>query len=105
MGRYLRVNAGTGTINSTKQDVTVIRFVTAEAAKRNWPWLCAYGISMVAVIVASFFFSGWVSVAVSAFVDVLSMVVALVMIQDVIMIANDTGWNGKEFCLRRAASN
>jgi hypothetical protein len=91
MGKYLRMNAGTGTFNLSNQDVTLIRSVTAEAAKRNWPWLCAYGISIIAVIVASFFFSGWISVAVSAFVAVLSLVVALVMIQDVIMIANDTG--------------
>jgi hypothetical protein len=90
MGKYLRMNAGTGTFDLTKQDVTLIRSVTAEAVKRNWPWLCTYGISTVAGIVAAFFFSGWLSVAVSGFVAVLSLIVALVLIQDVITIANDT---------------
>jgi hypothetical protein len=89
MGKYLRMNAGTGTFNLTKQDVTLIRSVTAEAVKRNWPWLCTYGLITLAGIVASFFLNGWTSVAVSGFVAVLTLLVALVMIQDVITIAND----------------
>lgn len=80
----------TRTFNLTKQDVALIRSVTVEAVKRNWLWLCTYAISTIAGIVAAFFFSGWVSVAVSGFVAVLSLIVALVLIQDVITITNDT---------------
>jgi hypothetical protein len=91
MRKHLSMNAEAGTFNLTEQDVTRIRSVTVAAVKRNWPWLCTYGVITLAGIVPSFFLNGWVNVAISCFVAVLTLLVALVMIQDVITIANDTG--------------
>jgi hypothetical protein len=61
----------------------------AEATRRNWPLLGAYGLITLASIIASYFTSQWVSVAVSFAFAVITFLVGLRMLIQVVTITNE----------------
>jgi len=63
---------------------TVYRSVTTRVVQKNWLWIAVYLFITLASIVASYFTSGWVSVAVAMFVAVVTFMIGLHMIREVI---------------------
>jgi hypothetical protein len=61
----------------------------AEATRRNWPLLGAYGLITLASVIASYFISQWVSVAVSFAFAVITFLVGLRMLIQVVTITNE----------------
>jgi hypothetical protein len=55
----------------------LVHAVTKSLVKKRWPLILAYGLIAAAGIVASYFISGWISVAVTFAVAVLAFGLAI----------------------------
>jgi len=83
------MKAETGVFQLSGQNVRLIHTITSQAVKRNWWLICLYAVITVAGVSVSYFLSGWISVAVSAAVAVVTFLIGLRMMHQVITITNE----------------
>jgi hypothetical protein len=88
MPKHYEMKAETGRYTVTGNDAQLKLTTVADVTRRNWPLLSAYGIITLASIIASYFTSQWVSVAVSFAFAVITFLVGLRMLERVVTITN-----------------
>jgi uncharacterized membrane protein YfcA len=84
-----RIKAGTGVFRLTGQDARLVHTITSQALKRNWWLICLYAVITMAGVSVSYFLSGWISVAASAAVALVTFLIGLRMMHQVITITNE----------------
>jgi uncharacterized membrane protein YfcA len=84
-----RMKVDTGVFKITVQDVRLIHTITSKAVKRNWWLICLYAVITVAGVSVSYFLSGWISVAASAAVALVTFLIGLRMLHQTITITNE----------------
>jgi uncharacterized membrane protein YfcA len=85
----IRMKAETGHFQMTGGGVTLTYRTIVEATKRRWGWIIVYAAVTVFGVVASYWTSKSISVALSLVVAIITFFVGLRMIQTVITITNE----------------
>ena len=70
-----RMKADTGVFRLAGQDAGLIHTITSQTVKMNWWLVCLYAAITVAGVSVSYFLSGWISVAVSATVALVTFLI------------------------------
>lgn len=83
--RYV-LEAAPGHIKMTGHDAELIHSVIRKVLEKDWPLISVYVVITVVGLFASYFSSGWSSVALSTLVAVATFYVGLHMVRDVITI-------------------
>jgi CHASE2 domain-containing sensor protein len=84
-----RLKADTGVFRLTGQEARLIHTITSQTVKRNWWLICLYTAITLAGVSVSYFLSGWISVAVSAAVALVTFLIGLRMMHQAIVITNE----------------
>jgi hypothetical protein len=71
------------------QDARLIHTIISRAVTKNWWLISLYAVITIAGVVVSYFLSGWVSVAVTAAVAVVTFLIGLRMMHQVVTITNE----------------
>jgi len=89
MPKHYEMKGETGRYSVSGNAAQFTHTTVAEVTRRNWPLLGAYGLITLASIIASYFTSQWVSVAVSFAFAVITFLVGLRMLIQVVTITNE----------------
>jgi hypothetical protein len=84
MPKKYRMKAKPGRYAVTAGDVEFRHSVTITVVKKNWPLMAVYAMVTIAGLVGSYFVTGWLSVALSTFVAVVTFGVGYYMLQQVV---------------------
>lgn len=84
------IKADNGSFRLSAGRTTLIKRAIKSAVKKNWLFVTLYALVTIAGIIASYFVNGWISVAVSLFVAILSFIIGLRMLAEVITITEET---------------
>jgi hypothetical protein len=89
MPKHYEMKAEPGSFVISGNDAQLKHTTVAGVTRKNWPLLGAYGLITLASIIASYFTSQWVSVAVSFAFAVVTFLVGLRMLIQVVTVTNE----------------
>jgi hypothetical protein len=84
-----RMKAESGEFRLTGQDARLIHTIISRVVKKNWWLIGLYATITVGGVSVSYFLSGWISVAVSGALALVTFLIGLRMMHQVITITNE----------------